>query len=63
MPAVVLCGGAILTVNQADAPIADADLGIEGSRIAALGPAGTLAQPGDMAIDRRDTLITPGALV
>jgi 5-methylthioadenosine/S-adenosylhomocysteine deaminase len=60
MPALVLSGGAILTVNQADALIAAADLRIEGSRIAALGPTGTLAQPGETVIDCRDTLITPG---
>jgi 5-methylthioadenosine/S-adenosylhomocysteine deaminase len=60
MPALVLSGGAVLTVNAADELIAAADLRVEGSRIAALGPAGTLAAPGDTVIDCRDTLITPG---
>jgi 5-methylthioadenosine/S-adenosylhomocysteine deaminase len=60
MPAVVLSGGAILTVNAANELIAAADLRVEGSRIAALGPAGTLSAPGDTVIDCRDTLITPG---
>jgi len=60
MPAIVLSGGAILTVNAANELIAAADLRVEGSRIAALGPAGTLSAPGDTVIDCRDTLITPG---
>jgi 5-methylthioadenosine/S-adenosylhomocysteine deaminase len=60
MPALVLSGGAILTVNPADELIAAGDIRIEGPAIAALGPAGTLAEPGDTVIDCRDTLITPG---
>src|SRR5690242_4973234 len=60
MSALVLSGGAILTVNQAEELIAAADLRVEGSRVAALGPAGTLAQAGDTVIDCHDTLITPG---
>ena len=62
MPALVLSGGTILTVNADDELIAAADLRVEGSRIAALGPAGTLAAPGDTVIDCRDTLITPGQM-
>ncbi len=60
MPALVLSGGAILTVNAADELIPAADLLVEGSRITALGQPGSLAQPGDTVIDCRDTLITPG---
>ncbi|HEV2551076.1 MAG TPA: amidohydrolase family protein [Stellaceae bacterium] len=60
MPALVLSGGTILTVNADDELIAAGDLRVEGSLIAALGPAGTLAAPGDTVIDCRDTLITPG---
>jgi 5-methylthioadenosine/S-adenosylhomocysteine deaminase len=60
MPALVLSGGAILTVNPVDELIAAGDIRIEDHRIAALGPTGTLAEPGDMVIDCRDTLITPG---
>lgn len=60
MPAVVLSGGAILTVNAEDELIAAADLRVEGSRIAALGQPGSLAQPGDTVIDCREMLITPG---
>jgi 5-methylthioadenosine/S-adenosylhomocysteine deaminase len=56
----VLSGGAILTVNAANELIAATDLRVEGSRIAALGPVSTLAEPDDTVIDCRDTLITPG---
>jgi 5-methylthioadenosine/S-adenosylhomocysteine deaminase len=60
MPALVLSGGAILTVNPADDLMAAGDIRIDGPSIVALGPAGTLAAPGDTVIDCRDTLITPG---
>jgi 5-methylthioadenosine/S-adenosylhomocysteine deaminase len=59
-PALVLSGGAVLTVNATNELVAAADLRIEGADIAAIGPMGTLAKPGDAVIDCRDTLITPG---
>ena len=60
MPALILSRGAFLTVNAADEVLPAADLRIEDGRIAAIGPAGTLAQPGDMVIDCRDALVMPG---
>jgi 5-methylthioadenosine/S-adenosylhomocysteine deaminase len=58
--AIVLGGGAVLTVNGADEFLAAADIRIEGATIAAIGPAGSLAQPGDTLIDCSEALIIPG---
>jgi 5-methylthioadenosine/S-adenosylhomocysteine deaminase len=60
MTALVLAGGAVLTVDASDTTLPAADIRIEGATIAALGPAGTLAQPGDQVIDCRDALVMPG---
>jgi 5-methylthioadenosine/S-adenosylhomocysteine deaminase len=58
--AIVLQGGAVLTVNAANDFLPSADIRIEGATIAALGAAGTLARPGDEVLDATDTLVTPG---
>src|SRR5882757_5612960 len=58
--AIVLGGGAVLTVNGANEFWPAADIRVEGSTIAAIGAAGSLARPGDTLIDCSETLITPG---
>jgi 5-methylthioadenosine/S-adenosylhomocysteine deaminase len=58
--AIVLSGGAVLTVDLADRFLDAADIRIDGQLIQAVGGAGTLARPGDTVIDARNTLITPG---
>jgi 5-methylthioadenosine/S-adenosylhomocysteine deaminase len=58
--AIVLQGGAVLTVNAANEFLAAADIRIEGTTVAAIGPAGSLARPGDEVIDAADTVVTPG---
>jgi 5-methylthioadenosine/S-adenosylhomocysteine deaminase len=60
--AIILSGGAVLTVNIANDFLPAADIRIEGTSIAAIGAAGTLAQPGDQVIDARDTVVTPGLI-
>jgi len=60
MTAMVLAGGAVLTVDDADTVLPAADIRIEGVTIAAIGAAGSLAQPGDTVIDCRDALVMPG---
>ena len=54
--ALVLRGGAVLTVNAANEFLPSADVRIEGTTIAATGAAGTLARAGDEVIDATDTL-------
>ena len=58
--AIVLSGGAVLTVNGADEFLPAADIRVEGDTISAIGAAGSLAQPGDTLIDCREALIAPG---
>ena len=58
--AIVLQGGAVLTVNAANEFLPAADVRVEGTTIAGIGPPGTLARPGDAVIDANDTLVTPG---
>jgi 5-methylthioadenosine/S-adenosylhomocysteine deaminase len=58
--AIVLGGGAVLTVNGANEFWLAADIRIEGHTIAAIGAADSLARPGDTLIDCSETLITPG---
>jgi len=58
--ALILQGGAVLTVNAANEFLPRADIRIEGPTILAIGAAGTLGQPDDQVIDATDTLITPG---
>jgi 5-methylthioadenosine/S-adenosylhomocysteine deaminase len=58
--AIVLNGGAVLTVNGADEFLPVADIRIEGDTISAIGAAGSLARPGDTLIDCREALIAPG---
>jgi 5-methylthioadenosine/S-adenosylhomocysteine deaminase len=58
--AIVLSGGAVLTVNGADDFLPAADIRIESDTISAIGAAGSLAQPGDTLIDCREALIAPG---
>ena len=58
--AIVLGGGAVLTVNGANEFWPAADIRIEGHTIAAIGAAGSLARPGDTLIDCSEALITPG---
>ena len=56
----VLRGGAVLTMNADNQCLHAADIRIVGHRIDAIGPAGTLAQPGDDVIDCTNTLVIPG---
>jgi 5-methylthioadenosine/S-adenosylhomocysteine deaminase len=58
--ALVLQGGAVLTINAANDFLPSADIRIEGTTISAIGAAGTLARPGDEVIDATDRLVTPG---
>jgi cytosine/adenosine deaminase-related metal-dependent hydrolase len=58
--ALVLQGGAVLTVNAANEFLPAADIRIDGPTIAAIGAAGSLDRPGDEVIDATDTLVTPG---
>jgi 5-methylthioadenosine/S-adenosylhomocysteine deaminase len=60
MSALVLAGGAVLTVDPNDTLLPAADIRIEGARIAAVGAPGSLARPGDTVIDCRDALVMPG---
>src|SRR5450830_546170 len=59
-PAIVLVGAAVLTMDATDRLINAADIRILGRKIAAIGAAGTLTQPGDRVIDCRDALVIPG---
>lgn len=59
-PAIVLVGAAVLTMDATDRLIDAADIRIVGQKIAAIGAAGTLAQPGDRVIDCHDALVIPG---
>jgi 5-methylthioadenosine/S-adenosylhomocysteine deaminase len=58
--ALILGGGAVLTVNAANAFLPSADIRIEGATIAAIGASGTLVRPNDEVIDATNTLVTPG---
>jgi 5-methylthioadenosine/S-adenosylhomocysteine deaminase len=58
--ALILQGGAVLTVNAANEFLPAADIRIDGPTIAAIGAVGSLARPGDEVIDASDTLATPG---
>jgi 5-methylthioadenosine/S-adenosylhomocysteine deaminase len=58
--AIVLSGGAVLTVNGADDFLPAADIRVEGDIISAIGATGSLAQPGDTLIDCSEALIAPG---
>src|SRR6266851_3611538 len=58
--AIVLSGGAVLTVNGADDFLPAADIRVEGDIISAIGAAGSLAQPGDTLIDCSEALLAPG---
>jgi 5-methylthioadenosine/S-adenosylhomocysteine deaminase len=60
--ALVLQGGAVLTANANNDFLPAADIRIDGAEIAAIGAAGTLAQPGDRVIDASETLVTPGLI-
>ncbi len=55
-----LSGGAVLTMDAQSRLIAQADIRIEGTDIAAIVDAGTGRKPDDEIIDCRDTLIIPG---
>ncbi|MBV8190179.1 MAG: amidohydrolase family protein [Alphaproteobacteria bacterium] len=60
--ATVLSHAAVLTVDAENRYLPAADVRIEGLVIAALGAAGTLAQPGDTVIDSSEALVTPGLI-
>jgi 5-methylthioadenosine/S-adenosylhomocysteine deaminase len=62
MSALVLSGGAALTVDAADTLLPAADIRIVGPTIVAIGAAGSLARPGDTVIDCRDALVMPGLI-
>jgi 5-methylthioadenosine/S-adenosylhomocysteine deaminase len=58
--ALVLSGAAVLTMDLAGRVLPEADIRIDGDRIAAITPAGALAGGGDETIDCRDALVMPG---
>lgn len=58
--ALVLAGGAILTMDAAHRLIPAADIRIEGTDIAAIVEPGAGRQPDDEIVDCRDTLVIPG---
>jgi 5-methylthioadenosine/S-adenosylhomocysteine deaminase len=58
--AIVLSGGAVLTVNSTDDFLPAADIRVENDIISAIGAAGSMAQPGDTLIDCSEALIAPG---
>jgi 5-methylthioadenosine/S-adenosylhomocysteine deaminase len=58
--AIILSGGAVLTVNGANDFLPAGDIRVDGDTIAAIGAAGSLAQPGDTLIDCSEALIVPG---
>lgn len=58
--AIILSGGAVLTVNGTDDFLPAADIRVEGNIISAIGAPGSLAQPGDTLIDCSEALIAPG---
>ena len=58
--ALVLTHATIATVDAEDRVLVDRDVRIEGASIAAIGPGGTLARPGDSVIDCSRGLVMPG---
>lgn len=60
--AIVLTGGAVLTVNAADDLLPAADIRIDGPQIIAIGTANSLTRPGDDVIDCSEALVTPGLI-
>jgi 5-methylthioadenosine/S-adenosylhomocysteine deaminase len=58
--ALVLQAATVLTVDAEDRLLRDVDLRIEAGAIAAIGPGGTLARPGDEVLDCRRGLVMPG---
>ena len=58
--ATILRGGTVLPMNAATEVIANGEVVIDGSRISAVGPAGSGAGSGDEIIDCRGTAVLPG---
>ncbi len=58
--ALVLTHATVLTVDPADRVLDDRDIRIEGQTIAAIGPGGTLAGPGDTRLDCARGVVMPG---
>lgn len=58
--AIVLESAAVLTVDATGRFLPSADIRIEARAIEALGPARSLARPGDTVIDCQEALVTPG---
>jgi len=58
--AIILQNAAILTVDAANRYLPAADLRIEDAKIAGIGAARSLAQPGDEIIDCSEALVAPG---
>lgn len=58
--ALVLTRATVLTVDGADRVLDDRDIRIEGTRIAAIGPGGSLAGPGDTSLDCARGVVMPG---
>ena len=56
----VLSGAAVLTMDRQGRVLHEADIRIEGNRIAAVAAADTLACDADETIDCRDMLVMPG---
>ncbi|QCI66790.1 amidohydrolase family protein [Phreatobacter stygius] len=58
--ALVLTHATVLTVDPQDRVLDDRDIRIDGRTIAAIGPGGTLAIPGDITLDCTRGLVMPG---
>src|SRR4051812_32077030 len=58
----VLTNATILTVDETDRVLAGCDVRIEADTIQAIGPAGTLARPGEETLDCTDALVMPGLI-
>ena len=60
--ATVLQKASVLTVDADNRFLPGADIRVAGHIIEAIGPPGTLAQPGDTVIDCSEALVTPGLI-
>ena len=58
--ALILTNATVLTVDPTNRILSECDLRLAGNSIAGMGPAGTLAQPGDEMLDCSDALVMPG---
>lgn len=58
--ATVITNATIVTVNAENRVLNNSDIRIVGDSIAAIGPTGTVTEPGDVIIDGTDAVVTPG---